>query len=249
MSNPIDQNEQAHWQSAYLLGGSAAVLSLLAVIADIMVGSMLGGSVSAIPQTAVERFAQFQQNAWLGLYNLDFLNTLNQILSIPVYFALYGALRSVNRPYALLALIVFLVGTSVFTANNTALPMLELSRQYPTASEVQKPLLAAAGEAMLARGGHGSMGAFFSFLLPTIAALMMSLVMLGGRVFSKATAFVGIVGNILMLVYIILVTFAPQAKSMAMALAMPGGLLLLAWMVMFTLRLFRLWKPEERHTL
>ena len=43
-----------------------------------------------------------------------------------------------------------------------------------------------------------------------------------------------------MLVYIVLVTFAPTVKNMAMAFAMPGGLLLLAWMVMLTIRLFRL---------
>jgi hypothetical protein len=43
-----------------------------------------------------------------------------------------------------------------------------------------------------------------------------------------------------MLVYVLLVTFTPTVKNMAMAFAMPGGLLLLAWMVMLTIRLFRL---------
>lgn len=240
-----DKNENTQWRSAYLAGGIAALFSLLAVVADIGIGSALGGNVSALPQTALERFAQFQQNPWVGLYNLDFLNTLNQLISIPVYFALYAALRKANPPFALLALIVFLVGTSIFAANNTALPMLDLSRQYALAGEAQKPLLAAAGEAMLARGAHGSRGAFFSFLLPTLAALIMSLVMLPGRVFSKANALVGVIGNALMLVYVVLVTFAPQAKNMTLALAMPGGLLLLAWMVMFTLRLFRLWRQDR----
>ena len=43
-----------------------------------------------------------------------------------------------------------------------------------------------------------------------------------------------------MLIYVVLVTFAPTVKNMAMAFAMPGGLLLLAWMIMITIRLFRL---------
>jgi hypothetical protein len=168
------------------------------------------------------------------------LNTVNQLISIPVYFALYAAHRKTNKPYALLALIVFLLGTMIFVANNTALPMLDLSRKYSIAIEPQKTLLAAAGEAMLARGEHGSLGVFFSFLLPTLSAFVISLVMLQGKVFSKANSYVGIIGNALMLVYIVLVTFAPSVKEMAMAFAMPGGLLLVAWMVMLTIRLFRL---------
>lgn len=237
----MSDNEQTHqWKSMYTLGGIAAILTLIAVVADILIGSSTGGNLSELPQTAVERFAQFQQNAWLGLYNLDLLNTVNQLISIPVYFALYAALCKLNKPYALLALIIFLFGTAIFVSNNTALPMLELSRKYALADESQKALLAAAGEAMLVRGEHGSLGVFFSFLLPTLSALVFSFVMLQGNVFSKANAYIGILGNVLMLVYIVLVTFAPTVKNMAMAFAMPGGLLLLAWMVMLTTRLFRL---------
>jgi hypothetical protein len=237
----MSNNEhERQWKSMYTLGGIAAILSLIAVVADIFIGSSTGGNLSELPQTAVERFAQFQQNAWLGLYNLDLLNTVNQLISIPVYFALYAALHKTNKPYALLALIIFLLGTAIFVSNNTALPMLELSRKYALADETQKTLLAAAGEAMLVRGEHGSLGVFFSFLLPTLSALIFSLVMLQGKVFSKASAYIGILGNVLMLIYVVLVTFAPTVKNMAMAFAMPGGLLLLAWMVMITIRLFRL---------
>lgn len=238
MSN-LNQNE-SHWKSIYIMGGIAAILSLIAVVADIGIGSSTGGNLSELPQTAVDRYEQFQQNTWLGLYNLDLLNAINQLISIPVYFALYAAHRKTNKPYALLGLIVFLAGTVIFVSNNTALPMLELSRKYAIANEAQRNLLAAAGEAMLARGAHGSLGAFFSFLLPTLAALFISFVMLQGKIFSKLNAYIGIIGNALMLAYIILVPFAPSIKEMAMAFAMPGGLLLLAWMVMFTTRLFQL---------
>ncbi len=235
----LKQNEH-QWKRLFVFGGVAAILSLSAVVADIVIGSSTGGNLSQLPQTAVERFSQFQQNAWLGLYNLDLLNAVNQLISIPVYFALYAALRKTNKPFALFGLIIFLLGTTIFVANNTALPMLELSNKYAAADEPQKTLLAAAGEAMLARGEHGSLGAFFSFLLPTLSALVFSFVMLQGNVFSKANAYIGILGNALMLVYVVLVTFAPAVKDMAMAFAMPGGLLLLAWMVMITMRLFRL---------
>lgn len=239
------KHNESNWKSILLLGGFAAILSLIAVVADIFIGSATGGNLTELPQTAVDRFMEFQRSPWLGLYHLDLLNTVNQLISIPAYFALYVALRKTNKPYALLGFIIFLLGTAIFVANNAALPMLELSRKYAFADEAQKSLLAAAGEAMLARGAHGSLGVFFSFLLPTLAALVMSLAMWQGQVFSKANSIVGILGNLLMIVYIALVTFAPSVQTMAMAFAMPGGLLLAAWIVMFTIRLFRLAKSTQ----
>ena len=235
-----NDNVKTQWKSIYGLGGIAALLSLIAVVFDIVIGSSLGGNLSALPQTSVDRFAQFQQNAWLGLYNLDLLNAINQLIAIPVYFALYAAHRNTNKPYALLALIIFMLGTAIFVTTNTALPMLELSGKYAIADNSQKPLLAAAGEAMLARGAHGSLGVFVGFVLPTISALIMSCVMLQGKIFGKVNSYAGIIGNALMLVYIVLVTFAPAVKDMAVAFAMPGGLLLVVWMIMLTIKMFQL---------
>ena len=234
-------NTETQWQGIYIIGGIAALMTLLMITFDISFGSASGGDLSTLPQTAIDRFAQLQENPLLGLYNLDLLNTINQLVAIPAYFALYALHRKMQGAYAMLALIIFLVGTTVFVTTNTALPMLELANKYALATtESQKTLLAAAGESMLARGAHGSLGVFVGFLLPTIASLSMSLVMLTGRVFNKATSYAGIVGNALMLVYIPLVTFTPNVKNMAMAFAMPGGLLLLAWNVMYTIKLFQL---------
>ena len=117
----IKQNE-TQWKSVYILGGIAAILSLMAIVVDIIIGSSLGAILSELPQTAVDSFAQFQLNAWLGLYNLDLLNTVNQLISIPVYFALYAAHRKTNKPYALLALIIFLLGTTIFVATTQPCP-------------------------------------------------------------------------------------------------------------------------------
>jgi hypothetical protein len=227
-------------RSACILGGIAAIIAIAGILLDIIVGSLTGGNLSAIPQTAVDRFAQFRANELFGLYNLDLLNTVNQILMIPVYFALYMAHRGV-RATAALALILFLVGTAVFVTTNTALPMLDLSRKYFTAStETQRASLAAAGEALLARGAHGSPGVFIGFVMPNIAGLVMSFAMLRGKAFGRVNSILGIAGSVLILTYIVLVTFVAEVRTMATAFAMPGGLMLMAWMVMFTVRLFKL---------
>lgn len=68
----------------------------------------------------------------------------------------------------------------------------------------------------------------------------MAMVMLSGRIFSRTTAWLGISGTFLMLLYMIVVTFIPASQRFAMMISMPGGLLTLAWMVYYTIRLNKL---------
>ena len=237
---------EKHWESLYLLGGIAAFIIVLASILDIVISMLLGGDPSSIPQTAVGRFTQFQSNPLLGLYYLDILNMTTSIIMIPALFALYAAHRKVDKVYSALAVILSLVGTAVFITNNTALPMLSLSNKYALATtDAQKNLFAAAGEAMLARGAHGSPGAFLGFLLPIVATLMISLVMLKGGVFGKLNACFGIAGSVLFIFYFIFTAFIPNSENVAMAIATPGGLLSIAWMILFAVRLFKLRYVEE----
>jgi Domain of unknown function (DUF4386) len=238
----MDQ-EVNQWKGMYGLGAIATVIALAGILLDVIIGNLTGGNLSVLPQTAMERFTQLHDSPMLGLYNLDLLNVINQIILIPSYFALYTAHRTSRMAQAALAFIIFLAGTIIFVSTNTALPMLELSNKYfATTSEQQKTLLAAGGEAMLARGAHGSLGVFIGFLLPTLAGMLMAVVMLKGKVFGKTTSWLGIAGSSLMLVYIILVTFVPAAKNSATAIAMPGGLMIMAWMVLFTFTLVKLRK-------
>jgi hypothetical protein len=232
-----------NWKIIYRVGAIATIIVLAGIILDMVAGTITGGNIAELPQTAIERFMQFRENPLLGLYNLDLLNIINQIVLIPAIFALYAAHRNTNQPSALLALILFLVGTTLFVTGNTALTMLDLSHKYFNASsDEQRMLLAAAGEAMLAKGSHGSLGVFIGFALPTVANAMMSCVMLYGKVFSRVTSFIGIIGNSLMAIYIIMVTFMPAVEKMALVFAMPAGLLVMIWMIMFTGKLFRLAK-------
>ncbi|MDX9695447.1 MAG: DUF4386 family protein [Bacteroidales bacterium] len=244
--NQSSVNNEKQWKNIYTIGAIATIIVILGILLDIFVGSSMGGDLTTIPKTAADRFNQFNQNAWLGLYNLDLLNITNQLFFIPGYFALYAAHRKVNNPFALLTLIVFLTGTILFIVHNTALPMLELSKKYAAAvSEQEKTLFAAAGEALLARGEHGSAGVFIGFLLPNIAGMMMAVLMYSANIFNKATAITGFLGSLLLSLYIILVTFVPGIEKIAILVAMPGGLLSLTWMILFTIRLFKMGRSKN----
>ncbi|MDP4224220.1 MAG: hypothetical protein Q8868_13000 [Bacteroidota bacterium] len=164
---------------------------------------------------------------------------------MPSVFALYAAHRKVLNPSALLTLIIYLIGTTIFVTSNIALTMLELSHKYFNASsDEQRLLLAAAGEAMLAKGAHGSLGVFIGFSLIPFANALMSGVMLFGKVFSRLTSYIGLVGNSLMIIYILLVTFVPAVEKLALEFAMPAGLLVMMWMILFTIKLFKLSRKE-----
>jgi hypothetical protein len=236
-----DENIEKQWKSIYTLGGIVTIIALIGILLDIIIGSINGGNLSALPQTSIERFAQFYDGKFQGLYHLDFLNIIIQMVLIPAYFALYAVHRNVNKAYGLLALVVFLFGSVIMVANNTALPMLELSsKYYSTTIASQKAFYAAAGESMLAQGAHGSPGIFLGFFIPNIANLILSFVMLKAGIFGRINSWLGIFGSIFMMIYVILVNFSTGVEKMATAFAMPGGLLLMAWMIMFTIRLFKL---------
>ncbi len=235
------EENKGHARCIYLTGAIFSIIALSGILLDVIIGNITGGNLASLPQTAVDRFIQLHQNRIIGLYNLDLLNVFNQIMLIPVYYALAEAHRKNNSSFGMLALIIFLTGSIIMIANNMALSLMDLTEKYFSSSdETQKLLYAAAGESLLVKGTHGSGGMFLGFLIPNFGGLLMSLVMLKGRVFSKINSWCGILGNSLMVLYVILVTFVPGIDNMATAFAMPGGVLLIVWMILFTVKLFSL---------
>jgi hypothetical protein len=242
---------EKQWNSIYHLGAIAAILVVLGSILDILISIALGGDLTSLPSTAAERLNQLHNNALVGLYNLDLLNLITTLIMIPATFAVCAAHRKVNAAFSAFAMIVSAIGAALFVANNGALPMLALSGKYAAAStETQRTILAAAGEALLASGEHGSPGAFLGFMLPLVAAILISCIMLKGKIFSKMGSYFGIAGNTLLLIYLGLVTFVPETKSFALALASPGGLLAIAWLIMISRGLFQMGsrKTESNRT-
>lgn len=145
-----DENIERQWKSIYTLGGIVTIIALTGILLDVAIGTLSGGNLSDLPQTAIDRFAQFHVSNFQGLYNLDLLNIIIQMVLIPAYFALYAVHRNINKAYGLLALVVFF-GSVIMVANNTALPMLGLSNKYYSSTiESQKAFYAAAGESRLA---------------------------------------------------------------------------------------------------
>lgn len=230
----------ARWRNFYKLAGTAALLIVLMGLVDTVL-SMLGGETrenSAIPVT--EWFALFQTNPITALGNLGLINIITQTLGIPVYLALFNAHRRGNPGFAALSAILFSMGTAIYISSNMVFSMLALSSQYAAATEAQKVLLETAGRAALALGADLTPGTFMGLLFTQTAGVIMALVILRGGIFSKWAGWVGLLGFSCMLLFFSLTAFAPALFTTAMMVAMPGGLLLIAYHILVARKLFQL---------
>ena len=56
------ENTEKQWKSIYSLGGISTIVALTGIVLDVVIGNITGGNLSALPQTAVDRFAQLHDN-------------------------------------------------------------------------------------------------------------------------------------------------------------------------------------------
>lgn len=238
------ENEN-QWKKIYFLGGITAFIVFGLTLSDIIIGSITSADLTLLPQTATERFLEFKESWLLGLYHLDMLNVIISSAMIPVFFALSAIHRGVKPATSSLALILFLVATTIFITTNTALPMLDLSEKYNSVTSVQQKLMyASAGEALLVRGEHGTPGVFMGFFLLSMSNIFISFVMINGKVFKNRVGYLGIIGGFSLLIYIFLVTFFPGIRSIAVMIAAPGGMLVLTWYLLIGIKLIKIGKNK-----
>lgn len=229
------------WKSLYRVGGVAALGTVLVGLVEIGITFLPGGNTPN--ETVFDWFTLFQNNWFMGLRNLGLLNILFCALDIPIFFALYGAHRKASQTLAALAMIISFIGVAVFYATNRAFAMFDLSNQYALATtEAQRAILTAAGQAMLAVGQSHTPGTFIAFFLSDFAGLLISVVMLRDKIFSKVNAYVGILGFSFLLIFEICTSFAPALQGVMMIFAMLGGILSLIWEILVARKLFQLAK-------
>jgi hypothetical protein len=213
------------WKPLYRVGGAAALIVVLLYVIQIIVLV-----VSPPPGTVVGYFTLFHKNALLGLLDLDLLSIADYALFVPMFLALYVALRRANPSFMAIATALGLVGIATYFASNTAFEMLSLSSQYAAATtDAQRSLFMASGQAMLAI--YQGTAFNVSYALLAIAPLIISVVMLRSNIFGKVTASVGIVANVLA------VGFFVPAIGVFLSIVSVVGLLI--WYILIARRLYQ----------
>ncbi len=182
------------WKSLYKVGGVAALaeIAIIVIQAPIFI-------LYPQPTTVMGHLTQFQSNKLLGLLDLDLMLILGGAFSVLILLALYAALRRASPSLMTIALTLGLGGIALFFAVNPTFSMLYISDQYAAATtDAQRAPFLAAGEALWANYNGTAFGLFF--VLSGVAYLIIAAVMLRSGVFSKTTAYVGILMGVMMLV-------------------------------------------------
>jgi len=232
-----EKTAESGWRDFYKVGAITAFTAVLVPLAEIAIDYLPGvADASQRTVTVVDWFTLFQNHWFIGLRNLGLLNLIGAALLTPTILAIYSVLRQDNEAYPAFSAILYFMGMAVYLASSRAFPMLSLSGQYACATtDAQRALFLAAGRAMLTEG-QGRAG------LPLIefACLVISTVMLSGKVFSKLTAYAGILGNMLLLVVEIILAFERRLPGVGMVIAAGGGLSLMTWYLLVGRRLLQL---------
>jgi hypothetical protein len=150
---------------------------------------------------------------------------------ITLFLALYVSLRQVNESYALIALALGLVGLVLLIPARPIFELFTLSRLYLTAaSEAARSQYLAAGEALLTL--FNGTNWFMNTLLGGISLLISSLLMLRSKIYSKPTAYVGIITNALLCGF-----FVPRIGVFLLFLTLPGYMI---WYFLLARRFFQM---------
>ncbi len=228
--SPQAEHVNSAWTSLYNLGGISAFLMVLIIIIQLIV---FMSAPQPLDGTALDWFMLFQRNMLIGLINFELLMIVYMILFIPLALALFILLRQVSLPWTTLYLALSLIGVMCFITARPAFEMLSLSNGYYAANtDALRAAFLAAGEAKLA-SFHGT--AFhISYILGSIAGLIISFVMLKTNIFSKTTAYMRIASSVC--------DFGLYIPTVGIYISILSVLFLFIWNILVARRLFQLGK-------
>ncbi|WP_458744782.1 hypothetical protein [Candidatus Nitrosocosmicus sp. T] len=220
------------WKDLYRIAAFSAMAIVILIPIQILVFV-----ISPPPSTVAAFFNLFKNNALLGLLSLDLLLMIDYVLMIPIFLAIYIVLKKkTNQSFAAIGMVIGFIGIIVYFSSNTAFDMLYLSEQYDiTKTDFEQSLLLAAGQSMLATFQGTSFHS--SYILLSIATLILSILMLKDKVFGKVAGTFGILVAVIGLgLYIPQIGFFLSIVSL-----IPGT----AWYLLVSRSLFRISKQAE----
>jgi hypothetical protein len=215
------ENAHSDWNHVIQLGGIVAWLQLACVLITSIVLTIVGGE----PATAAEYYGALNGGI-AGLLRLDFATLILVALMPFVALGLYAAFHQSRPAYALLAMIMILMGTFLALANHSAFSLMHLGDLYAVASPVAQAQLLTVGEAVIASDMWHTTAGFLAGIFMQGGFVFISFVMLRTPGFGKGTAYTGILANGLDLLHVFIALFAPALASILLAV---GGVFYLIW--------------------
>ena len=222
------------WNYLCQLGGLISWIQLGMLLLTIGIGLVVG----FLPTTVEEYYQTLNNDGVVGILRLDVATLILVALFPFVAVAIYAAFRQSRPAYALLAMVLILIGTLLALSNESAFAMMHLSDLHAAATTAaQQEQILAAGEAVIAANMWNSTAGFLAGIFMQGGFVFISFVMLRGQEFSNGTAYTGILSNGLDLIHVFLALFAP---ALAVTLLSIGGVFYLFWFVLLGRDLIKL---------
>ncbi len=223
------------WNYLYRTAAIAALISVALFLFQIV-----AFFVWPPPSTVSGHFALLQSRPLIGLVSLDFLIIVDEVLAIPICLALYLSLRRVHESVMLIATAFSAVSIVCFLVATPALNMLYLRQQYVAASNAaERDELLGAGQAVLSSwlGTPYQTG----YVVGSIAMILVSFVMLRSEIFSRFTAYAGILAGV--------VGFGVYVPKVGVFISILSVVGMQVWYLMIALALLRVSKGthNQRH--
>jgi hypothetical protein len=240
IKNTAERTVESGLKSLYTIGGISALLQLIVILSYSIVVGLFGQK----PTSAAEYFAVFQGSPMEAFWRGDFMLMLLIGLYLGTFPALYAALRRLSPVYAALATLFTILAVAGSFATESSFSLLHLGEQYVNAtSEAVRTQLLSAGEAVIASDMWNSSAAYMGGILLQGSGVMISVIMLRSKDFSKVTAYSGLLGNGLDLIQHVLHIFLPAVSSF---ITMFMGVFYFVWFPMLARDLFRLARAAGR---
>ena len=218
------QSGDSRWRNLYRIGAVAALISVVIIplsIAAFFVWPLWPDNILAV----------IQEDWFAGLMGLDFVYLLSNVFAVPFFLVLYVTLEEVDESWALIALTLGLLGLVCLVPARPIPEMFALSDQYAAATtDAERAAYLVAGESMLTHF-HG-MVYHAHYILGSASLLISSFLMLRSNTFSKATAYVGIVTNI-----VVFGLYVPEVGVWISMLSVVGYLI---WYILVARKLIQL---------
>jgi len=227
------EQTRSDWNRLTQLGGIVAWIQLACVLVTMVVMTIMGGE----PSTAAEYYEALNSGA-AGLLRLDFTTLILLALFPFLAMGIYAAFHRSRQAYAMLAMILIIIGTLLALANHSAFSMMYLSDLYAAATTpAQQAQLLTVGEAVIASDMWNTSAGFLAGIFMQGGFVFISFVMLRSPGFSKWTAYTGVLSNGFDLVHVFVALFAPGLGFVLLAI---GGVFYLIWFPLLGWDLIRL---------
>jgi hypothetical protein len=187
--NQIPGGVDPRWRDLYRIGAIASIAFPIAIVLAIIAYFIWPYTPGF---TSLENiYLLLQDDPLAGLMSLDLMMVIMEPILILHMLALYVTLKQENESYALIALVLGLIGNVLILTARPLAEMVFLSGQYVEATtEAARNQCLAAGETLHAIF-NGTAWLWWNFLTG-IAYTILSILMLRSRIFSKFTGYFGI---------------------------------------------------------